>query len=133
MLVEQLREWATLIEDGKTPIEAVVAGMREVADDLDDDALPSPSKEQIAYQLGKLAGERMERDKFRCIADRVIVRVKDRLAALHADADDVSMPRMTRSEVDLVTTCYGGEAPPENVKFDEVKFMGSMVEVLDEP
>ena len=31
LLVEQMREWAQLIEAGETPTEAIVAGLREVA------------------------------------------------------------------------------------------------------
>lgn len=34
-LAEQLREWARLLSEGGAPVEAVIAGMREVADDLD--------------------------------------------------------------------------------------------------
>jgi len=34
MLSEQLREWADALEAGRTPLAAIVAGMREVADDL---------------------------------------------------------------------------------------------------
>ena len=34
-VAEQLREWAKQIEGGKTPLAAIIAGMREVANDLE--------------------------------------------------------------------------------------------------
>ncbi len=33
-LAEQMKEWAKLLEDGKTPTESIVAGLREVAADV---------------------------------------------------------------------------------------------------
>ena len=34
LMVDQLREWADLLQAGDTPIESIIAGMREVALDL---------------------------------------------------------------------------------------------------